>query len=176
MEHPARRCNSSGNKLVRAARNGDAGEEDKGPCLCCSGEQIAVAWPEVLPYLSRTQDWRGNSGARGTLLSLSENPTEAPNCSRYYQFQCGNGHCIPNRWKCDKENDCGDWSDEKECEGKGARRSACRSPGRGWAAAHRRAALSISCLPAGLLGDSLRQPPWLQKPTVGCARPLGPLF
>lgn len=50
---------------------------------------------------------------------MSENPTEAPNCSRYYQFQCGNGHCIPNRWKCDEENDCGDWSDEKDCEGKG---------------------------------------------------------
>lgn len=55
---------------------------------------------------------------------MSENPTEAPNCSRYYQFQCANGHCIPNRWKCDEENDCGDWSDEKDCEGKGTRRSA----------------------------------------------------
>lgn len=56
--------------------------------------------------------------AHRALLSLPENPTEAPNCSRYYQFQCGNGHCIPNRWKCDQENDCGDWSDEKDCEGK----------------------------------------------------------
>lgn len=48
-----------------------------------------------------------------------ENPTEAPNCSRYFQFQCENGHCIPNRWKCDRENDCGDWSDEKDCGGEG---------------------------------------------------------
>lgn len=47
----------------------------------------------------------------------AENPTEAPNCSRYFQFRCENGHCIPNRWKCDRENDCGDWSDEKDCGG-----------------------------------------------------------
>ena len=50
-------------------------------------------------------------------LISAENPTEAPNCSRYFQFRCENGHCIPNRWKCDRENDCGDWSDEKDCGG-----------------------------------------------------------
>lgn len=24
------------------------------------------------------------------------------------QFPCANGRCIPNMWKCDSENDCGD--------------------------------------------------------------------
>lgn len=52
-------------------------------------------------------------------LISPEYPTEAPNCSRYFQFQCENGHCVPNRWKCDRENDCGDWSDERDCGGKG---------------------------------------------------------
>lgn len=56
---------------------------------------------------------------------FSENPTELPNCSRYFQFQCENGHCIPNRWKCDRENDCGDWSDERDCGGKRSWAGVC---------------------------------------------------
>lgn len=28
------------------------------------------------------------------------------------QFTCANGHCIPQMWKCDSENDCQDGSDE----------------------------------------------------------------
>ena len=27
-------------------------------------------------------------------------------------FQCDNGFCIPELWKCDLDNDCGDNSDE----------------------------------------------------------------
>lgn len=56
-------------------------------------------------------------GPQLMLCFSPENPTEAPNCSRHFQFRCENGRCIPSRWRCDRENDCGDWSDEEACAG-----------------------------------------------------------
>ena len=34
------------------------------------------------------------------------------------QFTCINGQCIPESWKCDATDDCGDNSDEENCGGK----------------------------------------------------------
>ena len=31
------------------------------------------------------------------------------------QFQCANFECIPQMWRCDKEKDCDDGSDEQNC-------------------------------------------------------------
>lgn len=30
-------------------------------------------------------------------------------------FKCNNDKCIPEKWICDKDNDCGDNSDEVSC-------------------------------------------------------------
>ncbi|KAL1509813.1 hypothetical protein ABEB36_004494 [Hypothenemus hampei] len=40
--------------------------------------------------------------------------TVGSSCSSNH-FSCGNGLCVPNGWKCDGENDCGDNSDEMRC-------------------------------------------------------------
>ena len=32
-----------------------------------------------------------------------------------WEFTCRNGRCIDIMWRCDRENDCGDASDEENC-------------------------------------------------------------
>merc|ERR1711936_968316 len=36
-------------------------------------------------------------------------------CNEAEEFTCGSGECIPSFYRCDKENDCADQSDEKDC-------------------------------------------------------------
>lgn len=42
-------------------------------------------------------------------------PKTGQSCNAY-QFQCGSGECVPRHWKCDKDKDCSDGSDENDCD------------------------------------------------------------
>ncbi|XP_064409957.1 low-density lipoprotein receptor-related protein 12 isoform X2 [Latimeria chalumnae] len=52
---------------------------------------------------------------KGFRLSYVTGKPEEPSCD-WYQFHCANGKCIPDTWKCNTLDECGDNSDEEPCE------------------------------------------------------------
>ncbi|XP_026677125.1 low-density lipoprotein receptor-related protein 2-like [Diaphorina citri] len=50
----------------------------------------------------------------GYRLSVNGNNCNQPTCAPG-EFQCASGRCVPSTFKCDAENDCGDYSDETGC-------------------------------------------------------------
>ncbi|KAJ3609696.1 hypothetical protein NHX12_024207 [Muraenolepis orangiensis] len=53
-------------------------------------------------------------GAKGFRLSYITGRSEQPGCD-LDQFHCSNGKCIPEGWRCNSMDECGDNSDEDLC-------------------------------------------------------------
>lgn len=77
-----------------------------------------------------------------TVSSLPDERTCEP-----YQFRCKNNRCVPGRWQCDYDNDCGDNSDEESCST--CRLRAFAMPGAGCAVEWGAVQVPPAPLPAG---------------------------
>ncbi|XP_034387287.1 low-density lipoprotein receptor 2-like [Cyclopterus lumpus] len=100
----------------------DCGDwSDEASCQNCTAPDSFFCGPSdiCLPRNKlcdgRTDCRDGRDEAR-QLCSLSRpRPQTAPTCTAS-EFQCGDGQCIRQTWRCDHSPDCSDGSDEDNCD------------------------------------------------------------
>ncbi|KAI4785686.1 hypothetical protein KUCAC02_037616, partial [Chaenocephalus aceratus] len=85
-------------------------------------EGLKVCGSSLPPPFISTQDqvWihfisnRDSDTGKGFRLSYVTGSLSAPGCD-VDQFHCSNGKCVPDWWRCNSMDECGDNSDEELC-------------------------------------------------------------
>lgn len=65
---------------------------------------------------------KAESVNRGFHLTYYLSQQKSASCKSGHEFHCKNGKCIPSEWKCNRRDECGDNSDESNCD------DVCSSP------------------------------------------------
>ncbi|KAG7282266.1 hypothetical protein CRUP_033793 [Coryphaenoides rupestris] len=83
-------------------------------CLPLPGHHHTCVCPDGSPTVARTNGELPCQCPPGYQLQNATCIKTEHSCLPN-QYHCSNGRCISSIWKCDSDNDCGDFSDEQEC-------------------------------------------------------------
>lgn len=89
---------------------------------------LSLPLPAILPVLVRNPRACPHSVPDGLDICPPLLPPLDERTCEPYQFRCKNNRCVPGRWQCDYDNDCGDNSDEESCSMSPPPTPPCRHP------------------------------------------------
>ena len=71
---------------------------------------------KCLDFLTKSCIYVANVHCKFMLLCVALLGQDVRHCPKG-EWQCDDGNCIPHAWRCDKDGDCLDGSDELGCDG-----------------------------------------------------------